>query len=310
MGLPPLRQTREARNAQADVASLTSPQDNSFQRQGDSAGLSRILRSQDITEAQAINITSLTFQRDDTPRIVCRCQLQPRQGSSADPPPSQDDTDALKAQVTSLTLQRDGAHQVLNRLEEFADAVFPAYQHLPLQELKNSLELREDPNSPLHKFYQTTLNLLSDLEKKQKRIATLTSDILRLGDTRLEANRDDYYFATKFTGVFSAVEELVYLMFLNADIEQQLEQEAENLLREQAGRDWQRWLKEEHLLLLTGVVTELLVSKVLRPPLLGVVDQCVALVTPAIKQAFIEGTYTQKLSSFCYSKVKAHSAYR
>ncbi|RPB20862.1 hypothetical protein L211DRAFT_497575 [Terfezia boudieri ATCC MYA-4762] len=198
------------------------------------------------------------------------------------------DTALLKAQINCLTSQRDEALHVLQQLEDFATAVYPAYKSLSLKKLKAKLNVRGDCNSKLYTFYQTTLYLLSDLEKRKETISSLTSEILRFGDTQLEANRDDYYFATKFAGVFRAVEEWVYLKFLDADIEQQLEAGAVNLLRERAGGDWQRWLKEEHLLLLTSVVSEMLVSQVLEPPLLGVVDSFVALIKSAIEKSFLE----------------------
>ncbi|KAF8439649.1 hypothetical protein BGX38DRAFT_866818 [Terfezia claveryi] len=209
------------------------------------------------------------------------------------------DTAILKAQIDCLTSQRDEALHVLQELEDFANAVYPAYKRLSLKNLKAKLNLRGDCNSKLHKFYQTTLYLLSDLEKRKDTVSTLTSEILRFGDTQLEANRDDYYYATKFAGVFRAVEEWVYLKFLDADIEQQLEAEAVNLLRERVGGDWQRWLKEEHLLLLTSVVSEMLVSQVLEPPLLGVVDSCVALVRSAIEKSFLESRYRRRHQVAC-----------
>jgi len=217
------------------------------------------------------------------------------------------DIATLKAEIDHLTSQRDGALQSLQQLEGFANAVYPAYKGRSLQKLKDKLNLPEDCNSNLHKFYQTTLHLLSDLETKNKTVSALTSEVLRLGDTRVEANRDDYYFATKFAGVFRAVEEWVYLKFLDADLEQQLEMEAVDLLRERVGGDWQRWLKEEHLFLLTSVVTEMLVSQVLEPPLLGMVHSYVALVKPAIEKSFTEsGQEGPLMLVHC----KAYSIYR
>ncbi|KAF8420258.1 hypothetical protein EV426DRAFT_613026 [Tirmania nivea] len=198
------------------------------------------------------------------------------------------DTRALKAQVDRLTSQRDSAVHMLAQLEDLANTIYPAYQRLSLHELRHIANCPDDRESLLYKFYQTTVDLLSDVERKQERISALTSNILRLSDTRVEANRDDYYFAGKFAGVFRAVDEWVYLTFLDADIEQELEQDAVNLFRDRAGPDWERCFKEEHLELLTSVVTQMIVSKVLEPPFLGMRDPCVALVLPAIAKSLKE----------------------
>ncbi|KAF8462034.1 hypothetical protein BDZ91DRAFT_362745 [Kalaharituber pfeilii] len=185
---------------------------------------------------------------------------------------------------------------------KFPDKENTQYQHLSnknlsrLQEVKATLKGLNNHITRVYTLQQDTFHLFSDLKAKNERISELTREILRLGDTRPDASRDDYYFATKFAGVFRAVEEWVYLTFLHADHgqqiqEQQIQEEVVNLLHKTAGAGWQPWLEEEHILLFTGVITEMLVSKVMELPILGMNNPYVALLKPTIEKSFVESIH-------------------
>ena len=204
--------------------------------------------------------------------------------------------DVLQAEVRSLRSRLENALEALNQYEKLASTLSDAYQSVStryvsgLREVQDKANCLGDLTSLLHTHQQKNLKLLSDLEATKAKISALTGDILRLEDNRLEAKHDDYFFATEFAGVFRAVEEWVYVTYINWNIEelQQLEEEVVNLFQGTAGKDWQRWLKADHTLLLTGVIMELLVRKMLELPLLGMKDSCVALVTPAIEKSLLE----------------------
>ena len=169
--------------------------------------------------------------------------------------------------------------------------------------MQDNVKRLDDRTSLLYTLNQKNLTLLSDLKSYKKKISTLTRDILRLQDKRLEANHDDHYFATYFARMFRTVEEWVYVTYIDANVEglQQLEEDSEavNIFRERAGEEWKRWVKEEHILLLTGAMTEVLVSKMLELPLLGMKDSCVALVIPAIEKSLADSKSESEPTLYC-----------
>jgi len=147
------------------------------------------------------------------------------------------------------------------------------------------------------------LQLLLDAEAKEKRISELMGETLRLGDNRVEASKDDYYFAQMLTGVFRKVENWVYCTFENAPgIGQHLGDEAENSFFEVAGDRWREVLEKEHVLLFTRVVMMELVKNVLEPRLLGINNDYLKLIIPAIEESLLRSIHELPLLVFAEFK--------
>jgi len=197
-----------------------------------------------------------------------------------------------------------GAHEESKRMREW---ILHISDHAlsgdtsALQRVKQALDYLTEFLPQAYPWERTFLGLVLDSEAKQERISELTGEILRLSDNQVEASKDDYHFAKKLTGMFRAVGDWAYQTFEDAPtVGQQLDHEAEIAFSGVAGEGWRALLENDHVLLITSVVTSELVKNVLEPRLLqlGEDHDYLKLIIPAIEESLVKSMHELALLVF------------
>ena len=139
--------------------------------------------------------------------------------------------------------------------------------------------------------------LRSQLESKERRIEELMNDIIRLSDHQPEPHRDDYYFAIEYRRFFDAIDAWAYHYYKNAEVDQALinglPDHIVQVLTRYTGSEWAETLKIDILSVIQAVVNRMIVEKVMKLPLLGMDDQHVCLLQPAIEASLMSGKSLQ-----------------
>ncbi|KAI5782089.1 hypothetical protein DFH27DRAFT_616235 [Peziza echinospora] len=134
-------------------------------------------------------------------------------------------------------------------------------------------------------------NLRSQLESKERRIEELMRDVIRLSDRQPEPHRDDYYFTIEYRRLFDAIDAWAYQYYGDTEVHQELINgmpvHLTQVLNRYVGPEWTEALTIDLLSVIQAVVNRMIVEKVMIFPLLGMDDQQVCLLQPALDDSLL-----------------------